>query len=176
VEGLIRLGFEPASSDVPVIAPPPCDVFERIGKLEDSLEPLPEALKASMCEIGGVCLLGDCPQLALHYHGGPPSRAASMPPGADYPDPLCLPAVDSMEVEVDERLQNAEELLPNRSRSPLMSCTRPISAAQHTMSGCLMPTQIRHLCQVGRATWLFVRVYGPAQRPRAAHVTSAVLN
>lgn len=111
VEGLIRLGFEPASSDVPVIAPPPCDVFDRIGKLEDSLGQLPEALKASMCEIGGVCLLGDCPPLALHYHGGPPSRAASMPPGAAYPDPLCLPAVDSMELELDERLQNSEELL-----------------------------------------------------------------
>ena len=111
VDGLIRIGFEPASSDVPLIAPPPCDVFDRIGKLEDALGPIPEALKASMCEIGGVCLLGDCPPLALYYHGGPSSRVASIPPGADFPDPLCLPGVDSLELELDERLQNSAELL-----------------------------------------------------------------
>jgi hypothetical protein len=97
------MGFEQASSDVPVIVPPPHDATDRMVKLEGSLGPIPEAFKASMCEIGAVSLLGDCARIALRYHGAPHSRATTMPPGADFPDPLCLPGVDLLEWEWGER-------------------------------------------------------------------------
>ena len=110
VEVLLALGFEPASSGIPVVTPPPCDVSERVAKLELLLGPLPAALKASMGEIGAVSLLGDCPAIGLYYHQPPPARVSTMPPGSDYPDPLWLPCVDQLESEWDERGHDLLEL------------------------------------------------------------------
>lgn len=111
VERLLAMGFEPASSRVPVFVPPPHDVTDRVANLELSLGSIPEALKASMFEVGAVSLLGDCAAVGLYYHGGPPSRASTMPPGADYPDPLCLPGVDWLESEWGERQHDSLEPL-----------------------------------------------------------------
>ncbi len=103
VDGLFSLGFEPANSDVPVLIPPPPDVIDRLARMESSLGPLPEALKASMTRIGYVSLLGDCADISLHYHRGPSSRVRGMPPGRNFPDPLCLPDILQFESEWEER-------------------------------------------------------------------------
>lgn len=99
IERLQAMGFERASPRIPLLEPPPPDVGIRVQAVEASVGPLPAALKASMSQIGAVSLLGDLPAISAYYNTA--VRVDSMPPGPSYPDPLCLPGIETLEWEFE---------------------------------------------------------------------------
>ncbi|MGQ0841474.1 hypothetical protein [Actinokineospora sp.] len=68
---------------------PPTDADDTlVDLLVDKIGALPAALEACLRRVGEVWFAGDCPALYLTYHQQPAPR--SMPPGPEFPDPLCL--------------------------------------------------------------------------------------
>ena len=109
-EGVTRAGWAPSSAGMAIRRRPPADASDRIAKVEAVVGPIPAALRAYLTEVGLVWLAGDVPELGLRYEDGPVSD--SMPPGADYPDPLCTSDVGYLEWSLDEWLSRPEDERP----------------------------------------------------------------
>lgn len=105
VAGFREAGLNPAF-DFPLLVTPPTDVRERITEVESLTGRLPAILRASVIEIGNVCLTGDSKALGLFYNEYRP--VSSSPPSADYPDPLCLPGIEVIEFESEAAIEMAQ--------------------------------------------------------------------
>ena len=105
IAGFHEIGFRPAlDSPMREVAPP--DVVARLVAVEAKMGPLPAMLRASVIEIGNVCLSGDSDELGLKYNE---NRAVpGSPPSSEYPDPLWLPGIEVIEVEAEMALEVAE--------------------------------------------------------------------
>jgi hypothetical protein len=99
VDGFVRLGLESLSEDVPIRREPPADVLDRLAGIETVLGPIPSALRACLSEVGSIWLAGNVPALGLTFAGTVPP---SMPPGSDFPDPLCIAGVEYLEWSLEE--------------------------------------------------------------------------
>ncbi|MGW5052073.1 hypothetical protein [Actinokineospora sp. NPDC004072] len=83
---LPELGWVAADPLVPPHDPPDDDAL--VDDLTEKIGGLPLALDACLRRVGQVWFAGDCPVLDLTYHAEPTPR--SLPPGPEFPDPLCL--------------------------------------------------------------------------------------
>lgn len=105
VSGFRTVGVRPAF-DTPMFEAPPPDVRERLAEVESRTGRLPAILRASVLEIGNVCLSGDSIELGLAYNEYRPVWTS--PPGGDYPDPLWLPGIEVVEVEAEMAIEAAQ--------------------------------------------------------------------
>ncbi|OLR91609.1 hypothetical protein [Actinokineospora bangkokensis] len=72
---------------------------------------LPLSLEACLRHVGEVWFAGDCELLFLTYHQEP--TPTTLPPGPDYPDPLCLGNAYHLAYELDEGPADRFALAPD---------------------------------------------------------------
>ncbi|GGS52236.1 hypothetical protein [Actinokineospora fastidiosa] len=105
---LPELGWVPADPLVPPHEPPDDDAL--VDALTEKIGGLPLALDACLRRVGQVWFAGDCPVLDLTYHSEPAPR--SLPPGPEFPDPLCLGNAYSLAYEWEQCEDPADFAFP----------------------------------------------------------------
>ncbi|GLZ41685.1 hypothetical protein [Actinokineospora sp. NBRC 105648] len=104
---LPELGWTSSDRLIAPHQPPTDGDQELVSTLSDKIGGLPFALEACLRRVGEVWFAGDCEALLLTYHHEP--TPSTKPPGAEYPDPLCLGNAYFLDLEWQDIVEEEED-------------------------------------------------------------------